>query len=140
MNITYFENAITYYGIEDMGSFKEFNKYIHDHTNVVVDLYTSTCVPCRKCLPKYEEFAKKYENVRFIKMNIKHDKDEFFDVHSVPAFAILKGGELVGEIIYGWCEKEIIKNIHKHLGERMKSEKKDERNADEEKDDEYNPY
>lgn len=114
------KSEIEYYdNVEDMTS---LSKIIHMGKKIkylVVDLYGPWCVPCRKALPYYEELADKYnsyKNIKFIKMDIKYDED-FFSVNQVPAFAFLRKGKLVGDIIYGADMKAIEKRVKKMLKE-----------------------
>ncbi|XP_072373439.1 thioredoxin 1-like [Scyliorhinus torazame] len=73
---------------------------------VVLDFFAEWCGPCKTIAPTFEEFAKKYTNVIFYKVDVDAAGEvaEKCNVTSMPTFVFFKNGQQVGIIIGGGQE------------------------------------
>lgn len=67
---------------------------------VVIDFFATWCGPCKKVAPMYEEMAKVYSSVTFLKVDVDESNEvaEMFDVRAMPTFVILKDGQRKGDV------------------------------------------
>ena len=65
--------------------------------------------------PKIEEFSKKYEDVRFVKIDVDNVPDvaQELGIKAMPTFILFKDGEKVEEII-GADPRKVEAAIQKH--------------------------
>ncbi|CAN1151359.1 Pentatricopeptide repeat-containing protein At1g59720, chloroplastic/mitochondrial [Linum perenne] len=93
-----------------------FDANSKDNSKLLVIKFTATwCGPCRHMEPVMEEFAGRYTDVVFIKIDV--DKlpsvARQFDVQIMPAFALIKKGKEVDKV--GGVKKNELQNkIEKH--------------------------
>ncbi|KAJ5104763.1 thioredoxin-like protein [Penicillium alfredii] len=70
---------------------------------VVIDFYATWCGPCKAVAPKVGEFSDKYENVRFIQIDV--DKlgsvAQQLGVTAMPTFVFFKDGQEFGQRVRG---------------------------------------
>ncbi|XP_047309085.1 thioredoxin H2-like [Impatiens glandulifera] len=84
---------------------------------MVINFTAVWCVPCRNIEPAISEFANRYQDVEFIKI----DADELmgvameFGVHIMPTFILMKKGKTV-DVITGAKKEELQKKIEKNRG------------------------
>ncbi|EIW87004.1 thioredoxin-domain-containing protein [Coniophora puteana RWD-64-598 SS2] len=59
----------------------------------VIDFHASWCGPCHAIAPTYEQLAKQYTNVNFLKCDVDAAKDvaQSYQVTAMPTFVFLKG-------------------------------------------------
>ncbi|GFP91589.1 thioredoxin h2 [Phtheirospermum japonicum] len=82
---------------------------------IVIDFTASWCKPCQHMQPAITEFAEKYTDVEFIKIDV----DELdvvaqeFGVHAMPTFILIKKGKEVDKVV-GAKKDELHKKIEKH--------------------------
>ncbi|KAL3631110.1 hypothetical protein CASFOL_024094 [Castilleja foliolosa] len=82
---------------------------------IVVDFTASWCKPCQHMQQAITEFAEKYNDVEFIKIDV----DELdvvaqeFGVHAMPTFILIKKGKEVEKVV-GAKKDELYKKIEKH--------------------------
>lgn len=70
----------------------------------VIDFYATWCGPCRAVAPKVAELSEKYENVRFIQVDVDkmpHVTQQQFMVRAMPTFVFIKDGKEVGQRVRG---------------------------------------
>lgn len=77
-------------------SLEEFEKETAGPGLVVVDYFTTWCGPCKKIAPILEEFASKYPNVKFIKVDIEQNEEIAGprNIQSIPTFHFFVNGNL----------------------------------------------
>ncbi|CAI9775319.1 unnamed protein product [Fraxinus pennsylvanica] len=82
---------------------------------MVIDFTASWCGPCRYMEPAMNEFAAKYTDVEFIKIDIDELEDvaQEFAVHVLPTFLLIKKGKEVDKLV-GANKEELRKKIEKH--------------------------
>ncbi len=69
---------------------------------VLVDFWAEWCGPCKQISPRLEELANKYlENLTVCKVNVDENKELAveYNIRSIPALIIFKGGEMVDSLI-----------------------------------------
>ena len=69
---------------------------------VLVDFWAEWCGPCKQISPRLEELANKYsENLTVCKVNVDENRELAieYNIRSIPALIIFKGGEMVAEKI-----------------------------------------
>ncbi|CAJ1931671.1 unnamed protein product [Sphenostylis stenocarpa] len=87
---------------------KETNKLM------VIDFTASWCGPCKYMDPIIKEFAAKYTNVEFIKIDVDElmEVAQAFEVQTMPTFILIKKGKIVEKVV-GAKKEELQKLIEK---------------------------
>ncbi|KAL0421198.1 UNVERIFIED_CONTAM: Thioredoxin H2 [Sesamum latifolium] len=82
---------------------------------IVIDFTASWCGPCQYMQPAINEFAEKYTDVEFIKIDVDelHDVAEEFGVQAMPTFILIKKGKEVDKVV-GAKKDDLQKKIEKH--------------------------
>ncbi|CAL5355144.1 unnamed protein product [Camellia sinensis] len=82
---------------------------------MVIDFTASWCVPCRFMEPTINEFAAKYTDVEFIKIDVDElmDVAQEFGVQAMPTFILIKKGRVIDKVT-GVKKEELQKKIEKH--------------------------
>lgn len=70
----------------ELNSIEEFDKFISENENVVVDFWAQWCGPCRMLLPLLEKVQAETNKVVFAKVNIDDNQDitERYQITSIP--------------------------------------------------------
>ncbi|RDX79730.1 Thioredoxin H2 [Mucuna pruriens] len=87
---------------------KETNKLM------VIDFTATWCGPCKYMDPIIKEFAAKYPDVEFIKIDVDElmDVAQAFHVQAMPTFVLIKKGKIVEKVV-GAKKEELQKLIEK---------------------------
>ncbi|CAL0308166.1 unnamed protein product [Lupinus luteus] len=82
---------------------------------MVIDFTATRCVPCKYMKPVIREFAAKYTDVEFIKLDVDEllEVAQAFQVQAMPTFILIKKGKVV-EKVMGPKREELQKLIEKH--------------------------
>ncbi|NDW60109.1 thioredoxin [Yangia sp. PrR004] len=83
---------------------------------VVIDFTASWCGPCRFIAPVFVEYAKKFVNAVFLKVDVDELKEvaAHYNIEAMPTFLFIKNGEKVDSVI-GARKEDLQANIEKHL-------------------------
>ncbi|ESW29408.1 hypothetical protein PHAVU_002G068100 [Phaseolus vulgaris] len=89
---------------------KQINKLM------VIDFTATWCGPCKQMDPVIQDFAAKYTNVEFIKIDVDElmGVSEEFQVQAMPTFILMKKGKVVDKVL-GAKKEKLQKLIEKHL-------------------------
>ncbi|BAT99317.1 thioredoxin H2-like [Vigna umbellata] len=87
---------------------KETNKLL------VIDFTATWCGPCKTMDPVIKEFAAKYTDVEFIKIDVDElmEVAQAFQVQTMPTFILIKKGKVVEKVV-GAKKEELQKLIQK---------------------------
>lgn len=68
---------------------------------VLVDFWAEWCGPCKSMHPIFSRMAKKYNHVRFARVNIDHSQNIAikFNVQSIPTFIMFNDGKVVQQMV-----------------------------------------
>ncbi|NET31054.1 MAG: thioredoxin [Cyanothece sp. SIO1E1] len=80
----------------------DFDALLADDMPLVVDCTAPWCGPCRKIAPLIDQLAGEYEGrAKVVKLDIDQNKltAKKFEIRSIPAVLIFKGGELVEKLV-----------------------------------------
>lgn len=82
---------------------------------MVIEFTASWCVPCRYMDPVMKEFAAKYTDVEFIKLDVDElmGVSSTFGVHTLPTQILIKKGNVVDKVT-GVKKDELQRKIEKH--------------------------
>ncbi|KAK7368139.1 hypothetical protein VNO80_10161 [Phaseolus coccineus] len=89
---------------------KQINKLM------VIDFTATWCGPCKQMDPVIQDFAAKYTNVEFIKIDVDElmGVSEEFQVQAMPTFILMKKGKVIDKVL-GAKNEKLQKLIEKHL-------------------------
>ncbi len=74
---------------------------INDGDTIAIDFWAPWCGPCRVMGGLVEELAARYTGIDFYKMNVDDNPITAgkYNIRSIPTLLLLKGGEIIEEII-----------------------------------------
>ena len=83
---------------------------------VIVDFYSTTCVPCKMLSRILEDVVLDYPFVNIVKVNVTDDPKLGADnqIEAVPTVLFLKDGELMERVVGLMDEDEIIEKISEY--------------------------
>lgn len=92
-----------------------FNASKESNKLMVIDFTATWCGPCRAMEPTLKEYADKYTDVEFIKLDVDElpDVAREFGVQAMPSFVFVKKGDVVDKVV-GARKEELQKKIEKH--------------------------
>jgi thioredoxin 1 len=94
-----------------------FDKFLNENTNVIVDFFADWCGPCKMMAPIFEQIAREYSpSIMFAKLNVDKSPDitERFFIMGVPTIIYFKSGKVVEKIV-GAVSKNILKQKIKEV-------------------------
>ncbi|XP_060214504.1 thioredoxin H7-like isoform X2 [Lycium barbarum] len=96
------------------GSLKNTNKL------VVIDFTATWCSPCKYMEPVLNDFAAKYADVEFVKIDVDElaDVAQEYEVQAMPSFVLIRKGKVVDKVV-GADKDGLQKKIEKHRAHNM---------------------
>ena len=81
---------------------------------VFVDFYADWCVPCIKFMPQLDILEKKYNNIKFVKINVDENEEiaTQYDIVNLPTFLLFKDNILIEKLI---GTTQVITTLSKHF-------------------------
>ena len=78
-----------------------FHDAISQNKLLLVDFWAEWCGPCKSMHPIFSRMAKKYEQVRFARVNVDNSQDvaKKFNVQSIPTFIMFKNGQVAQQMV-----------------------------------------
>ncbi|PSN18626.1 thioredoxin [filamentous cyanobacterium CCP5] len=80
----------------------EFDQLLASEDLLVVDCTATWCGPCKKVAPLMDQLAEEYEGrVKVVKIDLDQNKEtpKKYEIRSIPAVMIFKGGELQEKMV-----------------------------------------
>lgn len=95
--------------MKEINSMEEFDSFIKENDNAVVDFWAQWCGPCRMMLPLLESVQAETNKVAFAKVNIDDNQDitERFGITSIPYLIKFTGGKQDNILIGGTSRAKI---------------------------------
>ena len=92
---------------------KEFDQVINDNAVVLVDFWAPWCGPCRMLGPVLEEIAAENDDIVVAKVNVDEEGDlaNRFQIMSIPALMVFKGGKLVNQSVGYQPKAQVLKLV-----------------------------
>ena len=94
-----------------------FDKFLNENTNVIVDFFADWCGPCKMMAPIFEQIAREYSpSIMFAKLNVDKSPDiaERFFIMGVPTIIYFKSGKVIEKIV-GAVSKNILRQKIKEV-------------------------
>lgn len=78
-----------------------FDKAIIGNMPVIVDFWATWCGPCQFMLPIFTRLAKKYNTIRFARVNVDdaHGVSQRYEVYAIPTFIVFKDGKPIDKAV-----------------------------------------
>ena len=95
-----------------------FDHEVSKNDLLLVDFWAEWCGPCKSMHPVFTRMAKKYKQIRFARINVDNSQDIAlrYSVQSIPAFIMLRNGEIVNRMVGAVGEPGIHMICKKVLG------------------------
>ncbi|WOO85169.1 Peptide-N(4)-(N-acetyl-beta-glucosaminyl)asparagine amidase [Vanrija pseudolonga] len=84
---------------------------------LVIDFHAVWCGPCKFIAPVIEKLAEKYDEVKFVKIDVDKQRElaQRYKVSAMPTFKFLKGGVVVDEL-RGADARKLAALVQQHSG------------------------
>jgi thioredoxin len=78
-----------------------FDKSIIGNMPVIVDFWATWCGPCQFMLPIFTRLAKKYNTIRFARVNVDDAQgvSQRYGVYAIPTFIVFKDGKPIDKAV-----------------------------------------
>ncbi len=78
-----------------------FDEIISSDSPTLVDFWAEWCSPCKFMLPVFSRLAKKYQSIRFARLNVDQAQSVAtrIGVYAIPTFIMFKNGQVVDKAV-----------------------------------------
>ncbi len=78
-----------------------FDEIISSDSPTLVDFWAEWCSPCKFMLPVFSRLAKKYQSIRFARLNVDQAQSiaTRIGVYAIPTFIMFKNGQVVDKAV-----------------------------------------
>jgi len=78
-----------------------FDQFVKENENVVVDCWAAWCGPCRMLSPIIEQLAEEKTNIAFAKLDVDKNREVSmrYGIMSIPTLLYFKNGALVDKTL-----------------------------------------
>ena len=78
-----------------------FDEIISSDSPTLVDFWAEWCSPCKFMLPVFSRLAKKYQSIRFARLNVDQAQSVAtrIGVSAIPTFIMFKNGQVVDKAV-----------------------------------------
>ncbi|XP_057448343.1 thioredoxin H2-like [Lotus japonicus] len=106
-------NIITFHSTAKWNA--HFDAFKQTDKLMVIDFTAKWCGPCKLMDPVIQDFAAKYTDVEFIKIDVEElfEVSQRFQVQALPAFILIKKGQVVDKVV-GVRKEELKRMIENH--------------------------
>merc|ERR1712039_798685 len=105
-------------GVPQLATLEQFESALTEAGGklLMIDFTATWCGPCQKIGPKFVEFADKYPDVVFVKVDVGENEEvaQRCGITAMPTFHAMKNGEKVDELV-GANEDKLEALIKKHM-------------------------
>ena len=101
--------------VETVKTLEQFDKTIKENELVLVDFFATWCGPCKTLSPIIEKLSDKYQNVKFIKVDVDvlSPLAARYGINSIPNLILFKNGEKAGQGVGFMPETKVAELIEK---------------------------
>ena len=94
------QQAVQETPVIDLNS-SNFDDALSKNKLLLVDFWAEWCGPCKSMHPIFSRMAKKYNHVRFARVNIDHSQNiaTKFNVQSIPTFIMFNDGKAAQQMV-----------------------------------------
>lgn len=101
---------------------QNFESFLRQNENAVVDFWAEWCMPCRYVSPILDELSKEFAGrVAFGKVNVDENQSiaARYGISAIPTLVFFKKGKPVDQIVGAMPKKEIKSWIERNVGKDL---------------------